>query len=93
MPNWRRVIWETIAIVAVWVGVNFATSRILLRLQRLEDFLRVCAWCKKVEHDEQWVPFEQFLDRGLNTRATHGMCPHCASQFAAGVRAMAVKRN
>ncbi len=79
--NLREAAMETAVILAValpTMSLTFALSR---RLYYLEGFVRVCAWCRKVRLEEQWVPMEQFFDRKLNAKTSHGMCPDCAAKF------------
>lgn len=83
VPNWNRAELRTVVIFLVWLAVYRATRRLLERLHYLEDFLRMCGWCRKVHCDGQWVPFEHFLKSQFATSTTHGMCPDC---HANGVR-------
>ena len=82
-PNWHRSALRSIVILIVWLSVHRATRRLLERLHYLEDFMRMCSWCRKINCDGEWVPIEQFLSSQFSTRTTHGMCPEC---HAKGVR-------
>jgi hypothetical protein len=84
--SWKESAIESGMVLVVWLAVHLFTRRLISHLHYLEGFLRVCAWCKKVEHEESWIPLEQFLETGLDTKATHGMCPACAAQFKAGLK-------
>ena len=33
----------------------------------------LCAWTKRVKEDGKWVPLEEFLERHLQVRVSHGM--------------------
>ncbi|HUA67815.1 MAG TPA: hypothetical protein VMA13_04640, partial [Candidatus Saccharimonadales bacterium] len=50
-PDWRRATLRTVVVLFVWVWVHVATRRLLKRLHYLEEFLRICGWCRKVCHD------------------------------------------
>jgi hypothetical protein len=42
--------------------------------------LRRCAWCGRLNLDEQWVPADEapaFVWTMLDQRATHGICRNC----------------
>lgn len=39
------------------------TKRLVSRLYYLEGFLRICAWRKKLEHNGEWIPLEEFFER------------------------------
>jgi len=64
-------------ILLVWAWVHAATRRLLKRLYYLEDFLRICSWCRKVCHDGKWMALEQYFSSKFATPTTHGMCPEC----------------
>jgi len=75
--NWREGIVENLAVMAVAISVMFLTRRMLSRLYYLEGFLRVCAWCKKLENNNEWIPIEDFFKEKFQTESTHGICPEC----------------
>jgi len=79
-PNWDRAVLRTLVILAVWTAVHLATRRLLKRLHYLEEFLRVCSWCRKVGHGEKWVMLEEYFDSKFATPTTHGMCPDCMAK-------------
>jgi hypothetical protein len=76
-PNWRRAILRTVVVLAIWAWVHWATRRLLKRLHYLEEFLRICGWCRKVEHDGEWMPMENYFNSKFATKTSHGMCPEC----------------
>lgn len=78
--NWHESVLETFLVLLVWIPVHLVTRRLLARLYYLEGFLRVCAWCRKVAHEDQWLPLEQYFAQGLSIQTSHGICPECASK-------------
>ncbi|HEV2456552.1 MAG TPA: hypothetical protein VGY98_19980 [Verrucomicrobiae bacterium] len=76
-PNWHRAVLRTVVIILIWLWVNWITRRLLKRLHYLEDFLRICSWCRKVSHDDQWLKLEDYFNSKFATRTSHGMCPEC----------------
>ena len=58
---------------------------------RTEQWLTVCAWCKKVDA-AGWVEVEEAMRQlGLSNQArlpriTHGMCPACGGKFETKIR-------
>ena len=76
-PNWHRAGLRTAVILLIWLWVHRATKRLLRRLYYLEDFLRVCGWCRKICCDGEWVAMERYFNSQFATRTTHGMCPAC----------------
>ena len=75
--NYHRAILRTIVVLLIWSWVHLVTRRLLKRLHHLEEFLRVCGWCRKVCHEHQWLEMEKFLNSKFETKTTHGMCPDC----------------
>ncbi len=76
--NWFRVLLRTAVILAIWLWVHLATRRLLQRLHHLEEFLRICSWCRKVDHDGEWLTLEQYFGSKFNTETSHAICPECA---------------
>ena len=76
-PDWRRALLRTVVMLAIWAWVHFLTRRLLKRLHYLEEFLRVCSWCRKVQHDGEWMKMEEYFSSKFDTKTSHGMCPEC----------------
>ena len=83
--DWRESVIEKLVVVAVAVPVVVLTSRIVSRLHYLERFLRICAWCKKLNRGDEWIPVEEFFERGFDTTTSHGMCSECLARATAGL--------
>jgi hypothetical protein len=81
-PNWRESTLETCVVVLVAIPVLLLTRRLLARLHYVEGLLHLCAWCKKVNYDGQWIGLEKFFHVGLAAQTSHGMCPECLTENA-----------
>ena len=47
-------------------------------LRRLESFLPICTYCKKVRDDHKyWQEIETYVSARAGTRFSHGICPEC----------------
>jgi hypothetical protein len=77
VPNWHRAILRTVVVLLIWGWVFVLTRRILQRMHHLEEFLRICSWCRKVCHDDEWLNLEDYFNSRFATRTSHGMCPEC----------------
>jgi hypothetical protein len=77
VPNWHRAILRTIVVLLIWAWVYFLTRRLLKRLHYLEEFLRICSWCRKVCDHGEWLKLEDYFNSRFSTRTSHGMCPEC----------------
>lgn len=75
---WQRALYRSASVVVVWLAVHLATRRLLQRLHQLEEFLLICAWCRKIGHNNAWVSMEEYFGSTLFMRTTHGICPECS---------------
>lgn len=75
--NWHRALVRTSCVLIIWAWVHFLTRRILRRLHYLEEFLRICGWCRKVCHEGEWLEMESYFKSKFATKTSHGMCPDC----------------
>ena len=75
--NIGEAILETLLVLLVAVPVLIHTRRVVSRPFYFEGFLRVCAWCKNVEHQGDWIPVGEFFQERFETKTSHGMCPGC----------------
>lgn len=75
-----RPIIRTLTVLAVWALVHFTTKRLLRRLHELEEFLLICAWCRKVGDRDRWLSLEDYFDSKFATGTSHGICPECATK-------------
>jgi len=82
-PNWRESVLESFIVLLTAIPVLALTKRLASRLYHLEGFLRVCSWCKKLEHNGEWIPLEDFFERKFETETSHGMCQACSTELRA----------
>ncbi len=75
--------FEALTVLFVAIGVVIATLWVFQRLRVLEGFIQVCAWCRKVSVDDEWVSFEQYMKREHDVHSTHGICPECRAAATA----------
>jgi hypothetical protein len=77
---WPRVLFRTALIGGIWAWVHFTTSRLLARLRQLEKYLRLCSWCRKIDHEGEWLSTEDYFGSRFETETSHGICPACAHE-------------
>ena len=75
--TFHEAILESIAIIIVGTSVTLYTNYLLNRLYYLENFLRVCAWCKKIHFEDKWISMEEYLKHAGNIECSHGICEVC----------------
>jgi hypothetical protein len=81
--NWRESAMESLVALAVWLGLFLITKRILQRLYYLENFIRVCAWCRKIGEGDKWLSLEEYFSEGFAIKTSHGICSECANNLRA----------
>jgi len=64
--------------LGAWLVVH--THRVLQRLQVLEGLLPVCAFCKKIRVEGNWVPIEHYIQDHSAAEFTHTYCPKCVEE-------------
>lgn len=91
--EFRKTTLEMLLVLGVWFLVHMSTRRILARIQYLEKFMRVCAWCHQIDYKGEWMPLEEFLKQGFDTPTTHGICPKCLAEQKAAIALANTKRE
>ena len=80
-----RSMLDMLLVLAVWFLVSSSTRRILDRIRYLEKFMRVCAWCRRINFKGEWMPLEEFMRQGFDTPTTHGICTECLHKQQAAI--------
>ena len=88
----RRTTLEMLLVLGVWFVVTASTRRILDRIRYLEEFMRVCAWCRRINYHGEWMRLEEFMRQGFDTPTTHGICTECFSKQREAVEMARQKR-
>ena len=83
---YRQMTLDMLLVLAVWFLVSNSTRRILERVRYLEKFMRVCAWCRRIKYNGQWMPLEEFMRQGFDTPTTHGTCQDCLDKQKAAIQ-------
>jgi hypothetical protein len=47
------------------------------RINHLSDMLTMCAWCRRVSLNGDWISIDHFLQQRRNTSSSVGLCPDC----------------
>ncbi|MGI8889747.1 MAG: hypothetical protein ACR2G0_03055 [Chthoniobacterales bacterium] len=69
--------FETCAVLLLGTCIVLATLWVFRRLRIIENFIRVCAWCRRVNLEDHWLSFEDYMKVQHDVRSTHGICPDC----------------
>jgi CHASE3 domain sensor protein len=54
---------------------------ILLRLEKLQRFVTICAWTGQVKEDGKWVRVDEYLQRHLGMSISHGLSGEAAGKI------------
>ena len=73
-------IMSMVLIVAVAVTLVFILM-ILLRLEKLQQFVTVCAWTGRVKSQGQWLRLDQFLERQFGISVSHTLSQEAAEKM------------
>src|SRR6478752_3135589 len=79
--DWRDSSFQSIVIIYVWAIVWGLTRLLAKRLHDLGNYLKLCAWCRKVGHRGKWMKIEEYFRQDFSIPTTHGMCPECRKQM------------
>jgi hypothetical protein len=93
LPAFHQSALVMLFILAIWLLVANATRRVLERVQYLERFMRVCAWCRRIHYHGNWIKLEEFLEQSFDTPTSHGICKECLAKVAADVELAKQKRE
>src|SRR5215467_7627216 len=83
--DFRESTLEMLLILGVWLIVAGSTRRLFARVRHLEGFMKVCAWCRRIEYNGTWMPLEKFFEHGFDTPTSHGICCDCADKTKAAI--------
>ena len=81
--NSRETAIKTVVILMLWILSAYKVYQIVSRLSYLENFVHLCAWCRRIEKDNQWLSLEEHLAKSGGQTVSHGICPECAKQVRA----------
>ena len=74
---------KVVAVLCLFITVLGVLREAILRIQRLSHMLTLCAWCRRVSVDGEWISIDQFLQQRKNTSSSVGLCPDCYGKRAA----------
>jgi CHASE3 domain sensor protein len=73
-------IMSLILIAGVALALVFVVV-ILLRLERLQQFVTVCAWTGQIKHQGQWLRLDQYLERQFGISVSHSLSAEAAQKM------------
>jgi hypothetical protein len=73
---------KVVAALCLFITVLGVLREAILRIQRLSHMLTMCAWCRRVSVNGEWISIDQFLQQRKNTTSAVGLCPDCYGKQA-----------
>lgn len=73
-------VMSLVLIAAVAIALGFVVV-ILVRLEKLQQFVTVCAWTGQVKHQGKWLRLDQFLERQLGISVSHSLSQEAAEKM------------
>ncbi len=78
--NWPEAFIEGGYVLVLSVFTMYLSIRLMKRIKYLEGFLPICAHCKKIRVEEEWIPIEKFIRDHSAAEFSHGLCPECVEK-------------
>jgi PAS domain S-box-containing protein len=61
-----------------------ALTKALAEVRQLEEFLPICAYCKRIRDDQDyWQQVEKYIGDHTGSKFSHGICPECLARHFA----------
>ena len=68
---------KVVATLCLFITVLGVLREAILRIQNLSTMMTMCAWCRRVSVEGEWLSIDQFLQQRKNTTSSIGLCPDC----------------
>lgn len=76
----EEALLESTLVLALGIGVVLWIRRTMRRIAYLESLVTLCAWCRRVHVDGEWLTLEQYLEHH-DRQTSHGLCPECDAKM------------
>src|SRR5215510_15860136 len=73
---------KVVAALCLFITVLGVLREAIVRIKRLSHMLTMCAWCRRVSVNGEWISIDQFLQQRKNTTSSIGLCPDCYGKQA-----------
>jgi len=73
---------KVVAALCLFITVLGVLREAIVRIKRLSHMLTMCAWCRRVSVNGEWISIDQFLQQRKNTTSSVGLCPDCYGKKA-----------
>lgn len=80
----KEATYESLAVLSLGAVIVAISYKMVKRIERLESFLPICAYCKKIrkpdtdpEKQDSWQQMEVYITNKTGSEFSHGLCPAC----------------
>ncbi len=73
---------KVVAVLCLFITVLGVLREAILRIQNLSTMMTMCAWCRRVSVEGEWLSIDQFLHQRKHTTSSIGLCPDCYGKKA-----------
>lgn len=80
------------SLVFASLAISITALWLMIRVQRLESFVTMCAWSRTIEMDGEWLTFEEYLHRRFHVKVSHGIAPDEMTKLMAQVETLDAAR-
>lgn len=71
---------KVVAVLCLFITVLGVLRQAILRIKQLSHMQTMCAWCRRVALNGDWISIDQFLQQRRHTTSSVGLCPECYSK-------------
>ncbi|MBW1848548.1 MAG: hypothetical protein JRJ27_15745 [Deltaproteobacteria bacterium] len=79
--NYKEAVFESVFIVCTLVLFMFISFRLGKHIKYLEGLTVICANCKKIRIQNEWIPIEKWLSGKTDVLFSHGVCNECIKEL------------
>ncbi len=72
---------EVGAALVMGIAVILASWRVNQQIAYMESLILICGGCRRISVEGRWIPVEEYVERRIDRRTTHGACPACYEQL------------
>ncbi|MDA8139651.1 MAG: hypothetical protein M0036_13455 [Desulfobacteraceae bacterium] len=76
-----EILIESVIFLVVVIIETGIFRNLMRRIKILEGILPICAGCKKIRHQERWLPVESYISQHSEAEFSHSMCPQCLHEY------------
>ena len=82
---------ESVSVLLVCASVIISTILLFRRIRKLESYIVMCAWCRKVKLESQWITVEEYLNGKEGVVTSHGLCESCAEKRVVEIKTRSLR--